>query len=79
MSLERRSVISQQAVNERGVGRSALESMGMSVLERRREELERGPVGDHDLPYSYSLPLSLLQVIAWMTLLARVQHSELHP
>jgi len=79
--LERGSiaVISQQAVNERGVGGSALESRGVSVLERRREELESGPGGDHDLPYRFSLPLSLLQVIAWMTLLVRVQHGELHP
>ena len=52
------AVISQQAVNERGGGGSALESRGTSVLERRREELESGPGGDHDLPYSFSLPIS---------------------
>ncbi len=80
-SLERGAiaVISQPAVNERGGGGGALESRGMSVLVRRREELESGPGGDHDLPYSFSLPLSLPQVLAWMTLLARVQRGELHP
>lgn len=80
-SLERGpvAVISQQAMNEHGGGGSALESRGMSVLERRREELESGPGGDHDLPYSFSLPLSLPQVLAWMTLLARVRAGELHP
>jgi hypothetical protein len=80
-SLERGTVaaISKQAANERGGGGSALESRGMSILERRREELESGPGGDHDLPYSFSLPLSLPQVLAWMTLLARVQKGELHP
>ncbi len=72
-------VISQQAVNERDGEASALESRGMRILERRREELESGPGGDHDLPYSFSLPLSLPQVLAWMTLLARVQKGELHP
>jgi hypothetical protein len=79
-SLERRSiaVISQHPVNERGGGGSAPESRGMSALEKRREELESGPGGDHDLPYSFSLPLSLPQVLAWMTLLVRVQ-GELHP
>lgn len=79
--LERGSiaVISQQAVNERGGGRSALESGGMSALERRREALESGPGGDHDLPYSFSLPLSLPQVLAWMILMVRVQQGELHP
>jgi hypothetical protein len=81
MSLERGSiaVISQQTVNERVGEGSTLESRGMSTLERRREELESGPGGDHDLPYSFSLPLSLPQVLAWMTLLVRVQQGELHP
>ena len=80
-SLERVSiaVISQQAVNECGEEGSALENRGMSALERRREELESGPGGDHDLPYSFSLPISLPQTLAWMTLLARVHCGELHP
>ena len=73
------AVIGQPAVNERGGEGSVLQSRGMSALERRREELESGPGGDHDLPYSFSLPLSLPQVLAWMTLLARVQRGELHP
>ena len=73
------AVISQSSVNECGGEGSALESRGMSALERRREELESGPGGDHDLPYSFSLPRSLPQVRAWMTLLARVQKDELHP
>jgi hypothetical protein len=73
------AVISQPAGNERGREGSVLESRGMSALERRRQELESGPGGDHDLPYSFSLPLSLPQVLAWMTLLARVQRGELHP
>lgn len=79
--LERGSVtvISPQAVNERSGEGSALESRGMSVLERRREELESGAGGDHDLPYSFSLPLSLPQVLAWMRLLTKVEHGELQP
>ena len=52
------AVIGQQAVNERGEGGSAQEDWGMGALERRQEELESGPGGDHDLPYSFSLPLS---------------------
>ena len=73
------AVISQPAVNERGREGSVLQSRGMSALERRREALESGPGGDHDLPYSFSLPRSLPQIFAWMTLLARVQRGELHP
>lgn len=78
-SVERRAiaVISQQPVNEREWGGSALEGRGISVLERRREELESGPCGNHDLPYNFSLPLSVPQVLAWMTLLVKVQQGEL--
>ena len=47
-----------------------------SLLEKRREELERGSGGDHDLPYSFALPLSMPQVLAWMRLLARTQREE---
>jgi hypothetical protein len=73
------AVISQQALNENGKGVSALERRGISSLERRREELESGPGGDHDIPYRFSLPISLPQVLAWMSLLVRVQHGELQP
>ena len=78
-SLEKRAVavISQQPVSEWGRGGSALESRSMSVLERRREELESEPGGDHDLPYSFSLPFSLPQVLAWISLLVKVQQGEL--
>jgi hypothetical protein len=71
--------ISQQAVNESGKGGSTLERRGRSALERRREELESGPGGDQDLPYRFSLPISLPQVLAWMSLLVRVQDGELSP
>ena len=73
------AVISQTAGNERRGEGSVLESRGNSALQRRREELESGPGGDHDLPHSFSLPLSVPQVLAWMTLLARVQRGELYP
>ena len=63
--------ISQQPVNEPG--------RSMSALERRREELERGPGADHDLPYQFSLPPSLPQVLAWISLLAKVHCGTLQP
>ena len=73
------AVISQQPLHESGRGVSALDGRGMSSLERWREELESGPGGDHDLLYRFSLPISLPQVLVWMTLLVRVQRGELHP
>jgi len=73
------AVIGQPAAKERGGEGSVLQSRAMNALQRRREELESGPGGDHDLPYSFSWPRSVPQVLAWMTLLARVQRGELHP
>lgn len=73
------AVTRQQALNESGKGVSTLERRGISAQDRRREELESGPGGDHDLPYRFSLPISLPQVLAWMSLLVKVQHGELHP
>jgi hypothetical protein len=71
--------VSQQPVNERGRGGCALESRSMNALERQREELESGPGADHDLPYRFSLPISLPQVLAWMRLLAKVHCGALQP
>ena len=73
------AVTSQPLVNERSGGGSALERRGMSAQGRRREELESGSGGDQDLPYRFSLPISLPQVLAWITLRERVQQGELHP
>ncbi|HEX6480099.1 MAG TPA: hypothetical protein VF043_14750 [Ktedonobacteraceae bacterium] len=73
------AMTSQPRVNERSGGGSALERRGMSAQDRRREELESGSGGDQDLPYRFSLPISLPQVLAWITLRERVQQGELHP
>jgi hypothetical protein len=47
------------------------------ALEKRREELEGGAGGDHDCPYHFSLPPSMLQVHTWVQLWMRVQHGDL--
>ena len=39
----------------------------VSSLEWRRMEQELGAGGDHDVPYHFALPLSMPQVLAWMT------------
>jgi hypothetical protein len=57
----------------------SLDERGSSALERRRGELERGAGGDQDLPYWFTLPASIPQVLAWVELLAKVQHGEFQP
>jgi hypothetical protein len=73
------AVSTRTRLDESGGAAHALDEQSMSSLERRRLEQELGAGGDHDLPHSFSLPLSLPQALAWMTLLARVQRGELHP
>ena len=48
-------------------------------LEQRRLEVELRPGGDHDVPYTFSLPTSVPQALAWAAMLARVQRGELEP
>jgi hypothetical protein len=48
-----------------------------SILESRRLELERGAGGDHDSPYTFALPLSMPQTMAWLQLLVKVQQGAL--
>lgn len=57
----------------------SLDERSSSALERSREELERGAGGDQDLPYWFTLPASIPQVLAWVELLAKVQHGEFQP
>ncbi len=67
------------SMNGSSAGANALYERGTSSLDRRRGELEGGTGGDHDLPYSFALPPSMPQVLAWMRLLAKVQRGELQP
>jgi hypothetical protein len=55
------------------------EGLSVSVLDQKRLEVELGPGGDHDVPYSFALPVSMPQVLAWMRLLGKVQRGELVP
>lgn len=65
--------------DESGGAARALGERSMSSLERRRLEQERGPGGDHDVPYLFAWPLSLPQVLAWMSLMGRIQRGEVEP
>jgi hypothetical protein len=58
---------------------NGLGATGRSALESRRLELERGPGGDHAVPYRFTLPTNMPQVLAWMRLLAKVHRGEVEP
>ena len=60
-----------------GEGLPSPNESSSSPLERRRDELERGAGGDHDLPYEFTLPTSTPRVRAWVKLLVRVRESDL--
>ena len=70
---------SHPSVQENGTEGNGLGATGMSALERRRLELERGPGGDHAGAYCFALPASMPQVLAWMRLLAKVHRGEIQP
>src|ERR1700730_5163859 len=67
------AVITEASRDESRRGGKAPDRRAMSPLERRREELEFGGGGDHDIPYRFTLPVSMPQVFAWMKLRVRVQ------
>ncbi len=71
------AVATQLSSNESSRGAQVLNERGMSSLDMRRVEFERGAGGDHDSPYTFALPLSMPQVLAWMRLLAKVHRGEL--
>jgi hypothetical protein len=70
---------SHPSVKENGKEGNGLVATGASALERRLLELERGPGGDHAVPYRFALPACLPQVLAWMRLLAKVHRGEVQP
>jgi hypothetical protein len=73
------TVATKPSLHESSRGAHVLDERGMSSLERRRLEVERGAGGDHDLPYTFALPHALPQVRAWVKLLVKVQHGALQP
>lgn len=48
-------------------------------IQGTREERERGAGGDHDCPYTFTLPAFMPQALAWSSLLAKVRSGEIEP
>jgi hypothetical protein len=70
------ALVTESPLGEKSREAQPPDEQGISSLERRRAELERG---DHDLPYRFTLPIAMPQVLAWVKLLVRVQHGDLQP
>ena len=71
------AVTTRQLVDESNTVQPSLSKWNGSELERRRAEVESGAGGDHDMPYTFSLPLSMPQTLAWTKLMVKVQRGEL--
>ena len=50
-----------------------------SLTKLKQEDSEWSIGGDHDTPYTFELPVSMPQALAWARLLAKVQSGELTP
>lgn len=53
------------------------EENGMSWLDRKRLEIERGSGSDHNTSYYFSLPIALPQLLAWIRLQNSVREETL--
>src|SRR5258708_39623543 len=73
------AVVTEPPLGEGDREAQPLAERGVSFLEQRRGELERGAGWDHDLPYRFTLPLSMPQVLPRGKLLVRFRHGGLHP
>ena len=71
------AVTTRPLVDESISVEQSLDKWNGSVLERKRAEIESGVGGDHDQQYTFSLPLSMPQTLAWTRLLVKVQRGEL--
>ncbi len=71
------SIAREQPLNEKSMSSPA--ERRMSFLDMRRLESELGTPGDHDTPYTFTLPTSMPQALAWMRLLVKIHTGELEP
>ncbi len=54
-------------------------SRASTLLGLLQEDSEWSIGGDYDTPYTFALPVSMPQALAWARLLAKVQRGELEP
>ncbi len=76
-SRQSQSVATTVSMYEGKIDTNIPNERAMSVLDIRRLEIERGTGGDHDIPYTFALPLSMPQLLAWTDLLSKVQAGKI--
>ncbi len=69
--------VAASPLHEHLTAMGAPSSLGMSLLDTKRLELERGQGGDHDTPYLFTLPISVKEQLFWVSLQAQVWAGEL--
>jgi len=67
----------ERAASLAAVCEPSLSDSSANPLDKRREEIEHGAGADHDLPYRFTLPTSMPQVLAWVKLLKRLRLGDL--
>ena len=73
------STIKLPSLVESAPAETLLHEKALSALDKKRLELEMGAGGDHDQSYTFALPVSVLQLLAWARLFVSVQCGELLP
>jgi hypothetical protein len=69
--------VAASPLHEHLTAMGAPSSLGLSLLDTKRLELERGQGGDHDTPYRFTLPISVKEQLFWVSLQAQVWAGEL--
>jgi hypothetical protein len=73
------AVFTEQLLSESSRKATSLDEPGVRFLDKRRVELEGGAGGDHTIPYRFTLPNSMPEVLAWVKLMVRVRDGDVQP
>ena len=73
------AVLTEQLLGESSRKATSLDEPGVRILDNRRVELEGGAGGDHAIPYRFTLPISMPEVLAWVKLMVRVRGGDVQP
>ncbi len=73
------AVVTEQLLGESSRKATSLDEPGVRFLDKRRVELEGGAGGDHAIPYRFTLPISMPEVLAWVKLMVRVRDGDVQP